>query len=310
MTSAILLTTQAIGEFLIGGSFDFLDATADSISAIPGQVYDSTKYALGVDRYVGEGRSWCKMGMGYRGDFWESDDNGLSRFAERFNNAVFSFGLAAVNTVGMGYPYKIVNQEMGIDCPYFFPGPTNAREMGRFFSSGLAVMLTGRQLLMVSKARIAVPMEVPTNFQIDPIPVVAQGSRLKYAIPSVAEDLVGHIRRGNVVAPSLLRQMLNTRVPTVLDPLTQTTVQLFGEGHLPIKLFETLLWETHPRTIYLVDHLSVMRARYPRLAAIWNHYNLGDYIVEALPNGDSQLVPNYCPVAPKHTPAPVAPVYN
>lgn len=296
MTSIFLQSTQAVGEFLLGAVHDTLDATAAGISAIPGQVSDATKYVLGVDRFVGEDRQWFEMGTGFQSDFWEGD-NIVSRVAERVNNTVFSVVLGGVNTIGVGKPYEWVNQDMGIDCPYFFPGPTNVREMGRFFSSGVIMMLTGRQILTAFKPRVVLPTNVtPRIFKKRP-PIAAQGPiRMQYSVPSVAQDLATHIRRGSVVAPSILRRMLDVRTPAVVGPAARITIELVREGHLPTHLLEKILWDTHPRTAYLFQYLSDMRVGSPRLRAIWDHLQLDTYEVEMFANGDTQLRPLYTPL--------------
>lgn len=290
----ILRTTQAIGDFLIGAVHDTMDATATGIGAIPGQVVDATKYALGVDRFVGEDRPWSKIGTGFRGDFWDGD-NGLTRFAERFNHTVFSVVLGGVNTITGGLTYEWVNRGLGIDCPYFFPGPQDARELGQFFSSGLAMMLMGRQLLRAPSARIAAPVPLPVPpdvIIVEQAPRVAIGPfRPYYAVPSAVEEVAAHIRNGNVVAPSILRRMLDLRSPQLLDSVARTTVTLLRDGHLPMHLLETIIWDTHPRTLYLVQHLNEMRAGSPRLQAIWRHLKLDAYQLEVLPGGDAQLMP-------------------
>ncbi len=292
MVHPILQTTQATGEFLIGAVFDFLDIAATGIAATPGQIYDSTKYAVGADHYMGEGRPWSKMGTGYSGDFVDGD-NGFTRVTERFNNAAFSFGLGGLNTVLMGGPYRVVNQWMGIDCPYFFPGPTTAREAGRFFSSGLAMMLLGQRFF-------AAP-ELPRPFYLEASKAIEQGPvRVHYAIPSGVEDLADHIRRGSVVAPSFLRRTLDVRNPGVLKSAAHSTVELVREGYLPVRLLEGIIWDTHPRTAFLYRSLSTMRYGSPRLIAMWKLLQLDTYEVETLANGDTQLrpiiPPTQCPV--------------
>lgn len=337
MTSIFLQSTQAVGEFLLGAVHDTLDATAAGIGAIPGQVYDATKYALGVDRFVGENRPWFKIGTGYQGDFLDGD-NGLNRFAERFNHTVLSVALGGVNTVTGGLTYELVNRKLGIDCPYFFPGPTNAREMGRFFSSGMIMMLTGRQILTALKPGVAatasvgidpipmmverppllnsdpiayspdhlrvlayqspLPIKGPIQLQwMDPIRVVSQGPvRLQYAVPDAVEGVVAHVRRGNVVAPRILRQMLNVRTPTLIDPVARATIELLRDGHLQVHLLEGIIWDAHPRTAFLFQYLNEMRVGSPHLKALWRHLKLDEYEVEFLANGDTQLVPVYTPV--------------
>lgn len=296
MTSIFLQSTQAIGDFLMGAVPDTLDATVAGISAMPGQVVDASKYAFGVDRVVGENRSWSKLGTGYRGNFWDGD-NGPNRLVDRVSNALWSFTLGGINIIGGGAPYALVNEKMGIDCPYFFPGPTNAREIGRFFSSGVIMMLTGRQILTAFKPRVVLPTNVtPRIFKKRP-PIAAQGPiRMQYSVPSVAQDLATHIRRGSVVAPSILRRMLDVRTPEVVGPAARTMIELVREGHLPTHLLEGILWDTHPRTAYLFQYLSDMRVGSPRLRAIWNHLQLDAYEVEVFANGDTQLRLMYTPV--------------
>jgi hypothetical protein len=277
-TSIMMQGTRAIGDFLIGAVYDTLNATAESIGAIPEQSYNAAKYTFGVDRFVGEGRSWGKIGTGYHGDFW-SGDNGLTRFAERVNHTVFSVVLGGVNTVSGGLTYNWVNIGLGVDCPYFFPGPQDARELGQFFSSSLAMVFMGRQLLK-APMRTASSSRLPENLPKSPA-----------AIPVAIEDVAANIRQGNVVAPSILRRMLDIRSPELIDPIARTTVQLLSEGHLPVRLFETIIWDSHPRTMYLVRYLYDFRAGSPRLQAIWRHLGLDAYQMEILPNGDSQLRP-------------------
>lgn len=310
MTSIFLHSTQALGEFLIGASYDTWDATVAGMASIPGQVRAASKYALGVDRVVGENRPWSQLGTGYRGDFW-AGDNGPTRLAERFNHTVFSIALGAVNTLGGGLPYTLVNQKMGIACPYFFPGPTNARELGRFFASGVAMMMTGRQLLVASEVRVI----VPTTLAMDPVPVIPpiprivhQGPvRLQYALPSAIETVATHIRRGNVVAPSVLKRMLDVRHAELVGPAARATIELVREGHLPTHLLEGILWDTHPRTAHLFHHLYDMRAGSPRLNALWNHLGLDAYEIEVFANGDTQLRPIYTPLQAAPTPRLSAP---
>lgn len=295
MLTRILQTTQAVGDFLVGATHDTIDAAVTGIGTIPGQIYSATKYTLGADRFLGEGRPWSKIGTGYRGDFWQGD-NGLTRMAERFNHVVFSVVLGGVNTIAGGLPYEWVNQRMGVDCPYFFPGPQSARELGQFFSSALIVITTGRQVLGLRAATprpISFPEPLAFAMPERPLaPPVAIGRfRPSYIVPNAVEEVAAHIRSGNVAAPPILRKMLDVRSPELIDPVARVTVELLSEGHLPVHLFETIIWDTHPRTQYLVHYMNVMRFRSPRINAIWRHMKLSAYQLDVLPDGASQLRP-------------------
>lgn len=290
MAAIILETTKAVGEFLLGAVHDTVGAVATGVWNFPHRLEANTRYIAGVDCVLDEGRPWSKMGLGYSTSFW-AGDNGLNRLAECFNDTVLSVLLGGINTVTMGLTYNGVNEGLGIDCPYFVPGPNTWRESGQFFSRGVMIMLMGRQL--TAPRASLMPRMVTTKIELPP---VAQGKFTSYyAAENPLQEIAAHIRSGNRAAPAVLKKLLDVRMPATLDAATQTLVQLVGEGHLPIQFLEKLLWETHPRLQPLMQHLQRMRFDYPRLNTLWDQLKLDSYELCVLPRGEVQLRPTPMP---------------